>query len=535
MVGPGDSGPRDREALQRLGGALAGAVQRLTSAHARWRRRAACAAALDVAPWVALWLVPVVLLGWLVWPLPVWLPLAVLVAVAAGRAIAMVQRWRLPAPALADAALACDAAHRNQDRLTAACEFAAAPAGEPTGLGEALTRLAIADGVASLARIDAAVLALPGMLPELRWPRAAGVALLLVLLPWLLPAHPNASAPGTEGAVAGAAASGARGDDAGRRDVAAADRPVAPATAPAAEPKVGERAPEAGRPGAPPPNPPRAEAVPAVPAASGRGQAGNDAVGDSAASGAPKAAPVGNPGRGQSGGGQGASAGGAPEPQPAPEQPAAQKPAAKKPPARQTPQQDGKPGESAGAPSGPSRGSGRTSAVANKRSDPNRGQERDDDPPIEDEPVPDETDEQEQRGGVMPMRRGDQRPAARELSISGDGPPDQGRGGPTPPKKSRGTASLVLGVRLPDSVRGQPNPGTAKTTLEQIPPRPGEAAPGLARALPASRAGTPQSLRHGTPWQGLLPNYHALLRGLEGAPPATAPTVPQPTRTRDPQ
>ncbi|MBL8724609.1 MAG: hypothetical protein JNK49_11210 [Planctomycetes bacterium] len=535
MAAPETRAARDPEALRRLSTALGAAVQSLAAAHARWRRRAALAAAIDVAPWVLLWLGPACLLWWLVLPLPVWLPVAVLAGIAAWRAAVMVAGWQLPAPLLAEAALACDAAHQNQDRLTAACEFAAAPAGAAGGLGEALTRLAIEDGLASLARIDAQVLALPGMMPALRWPRAVGVLLLLLLVPLLLPKHHTASAPGTEASAPTAAAAGGRGDAAARREVAAADRPITPPGVPPAEPKVGERAPEAGRPGAPPPNPPRAEAVPAVPAASGRGQAGNDAVGDSAASGAPKAAPVGNPGRGQSGGGQGASAGGAPEPQPAPEQPAVQKPAPKKPPARQTPQQDGKPGESAGAPSGPSRGSGRTSAVANKRSDPNRGQERDDDPPIEDEPVPDETDEQEQRGGVMPMRRGDQRPAARELSISGDGPPDQGRGGPTPPKKSRGTASLVLGVRLPDSVRGQPNPGTAKTTLEQIPPRPGEAAPGLARALPPSRAGTPQSRRHGTPWQGLLPTYHALLRGLEGAPPATAPTVPQPTRTRDPQ
>jgi len=200
-------------------------------------------------------------------------------------------------------------------------------------------------------------------------------------------------------------------------------------------------------------------------------------------------------------------------------------------PPRRDPQQEGRPGESAGAPSGPARGSGRLSAVGNKRSDQHRGQERDDDPEVEDEPIEDESSEQEQRGGVMPMRRGDDRPAARELSISGDGPPDQGRGGPTPPKKARGTASLVLGLRLPDSVRGQPNPGTAKTTLEQIPPRPSDGDPGLARAVPAGRPTTPQSQRPPGPFAALQQAYHALWRARDAHPPTPAP----PAGARDPR
>jgi hypothetical protein len=171
------------------------------------------------------------------------------------------------------------------------------------------------------------------------------------------------------------------------------------------------------------------------------------------------------------------------------------------------------------------------SAVGNKRSDQNRGQEREDDPEIEDEPVEDETDEQEQRGGVMPMRRGDNRAAARELSISGDGPPDQGRGGPTPPKKSRGTASLVLGLRLPDSVRGQPNPGTAKTTLEQIPPRPSAGELGLARVVTGSRPTTPQSQRSPTPFLSLQQAYSALLRARDSAPISGSAPISNPATT----
>ena len=62
---------------------------------------------------------------------------------------------------------------------------------------------------------------------------------------------------------------------------------------------------------------------------------------------------------------------------------------------------------------------------------------------------------------------------SRELGISGDqGRPGTGRGGPTPPKKSRGTASLVLGVPVPDFVRGQLGPGPTKVTRERGRPVP---------------------------------------------------------------
>ncbi|MCB9886439.1 MAG: hypothetical protein H6838_13165 [Planctomycetes bacterium] len=263
-----------------------------------------------------------------------------------------------------------------------------------------------------------------------------------------------------------------------------------------------------------------------MPAASGAAQTSSEEVGDSNQSSAPKAAPSGSPGAGRPGGGQGSSASGAPEP--APEQPKPQPTSKKskpKAPSKPTPDQEQKPSESAGAPSGPSRGSGKMSAVGNKRQDLNRGMEREDDPDVEDEEIEDESDEQEQRGGVTPMRRQDQRPAARELSISGDGPPDQGRGGPTPPKKSRGTASLVLGLKLPDQVRGQPNPGTAKTSMEQIPPRRQQGDPGIALPAANGRLGTPQSARPvADALLMMLQAYHARLREQDGAPATSSPS-----------
>jgi len=83
----------------------------------------------------------------------------------------------------------------------------------------------------------------------------------------------------------------------------------------------------------------------------------------------------------------------------------------------------------------------------------------------------------------------------RDLGISGEqGPPGGGRGGPTPPKKSRGTASLVLGVPIPDFVRGRLGPGVSKVTRERVEPAPmpGEGAVAVA-AQPRSLPENPSS------------------------------------------
>jgi len=87
-----------------------------------------------------------------------------------------------------------------------------------------------------------------------------------------------------------------------------------------------------------------------------------------------------------------------------------------------------------------------------------------------DEDVEDEIDEEEARGGTQPSMRDRKAATSRDLSISGPGEGGEGRGGPTPQKKARGTASLVLGVPVPDFVRGLLNPGTTKVTHERIEP-----------------------------------------------------------------
>ena len=86
---------------------------------------------------------------------------------------------------------------------------------------------------------------------------------------------------------------------------------------------------------------------------------------------------------------------------------------------------------------------------------------------------------------------------SRDLQIGfGNRPnPDaNGRGGPSEQKKSRGVASLVLGVPIPDRIKGRPGPGPTKITQERIEPQaeePGaiDAAPRMARKRPTGPLG----------------------------------------------
>jgi hypothetical protein len=114
-----------------------------------------------------------------------------------------------------------------------------------------------------------------------------------------------------------------------------------------------------------------------------------------------------------------------------------------------------------------------------------RTAEGDQDDAEEEGEVEEESESSAQRGGIQPSLKDRNEAPSRELGISGEeGRPGTGRGGPTPPKKSRGTASLVLGVPLPDFVKGRLGPGTTKVTHERVEPSPmpGEVTVGVAAA-----------------------------------------------------
>jgi len=133
---------------------------------------------------------------------------------------------------------------------------------------------------------------------------------------------------------------------------------------------------------------------------------------------------------------------------------------------------------------GSSRGSNRNPVTSSWKS---RDQvTTEDDAEVEDDTdTEDDEEEQENRGGVQPWLRDRRPPVSRDLQIGfGNRPnPDaNGRGGPSQPKKSRGVASLVLGVPIPDRVKGRPGPGRTKITQERIEPEPEEAVPAASEA-----------------------------------------------------
>lgn len=118
-------------------------------------------------------------------------------------------------------------------------------------------------------------------------------------------------------------------------------------------------------------------------------------------------------------------------------------------------------------------GGGAMSAVHHSWSQRAQATEGDTEDEESEEEVEDESESSRQRGGLQPSLKDRNESPARELGISGEeGPPGTGRGGPTPPKKSRGTASLVLGIPIPDFVKGRTGPGTTKVTHERVEPVP---------------------------------------------------------------
>ena len=106
----------------------------------------------------------------------------------------------------------------------------------------------------------------------------------------------------------------------------------------------------------------------------------------------------------------------------------------------------------------------------------------------DDQEIEDEEEEQESRGGIQPNLRDRKPPVNRDLRIgfgNRKNPDANGRGGPSEQKKSRGVASLVLGVPVPDRIKGQPNRGRTKITQERIEPKAEDARPIAAQARAA--------------------------------------------------
>ena len=189
-----------------------------------------------------------------------------------------------------------------------------------------------------------------------------------------------------------------------------------------------------------------------------------------------------------------------------------------KPPAELKPTQKKEAEENSGstAGKGSSKGSNKNPA-ASKWSSKDQVTTQDDQEIEEDEETEDEDDEQESRGGVQPNLRSRKPPVSRDLRIgfgNQKNPDANGRGGPSEAKKSRGTASLVLGVPIPDRIKGQPNPGKTKITQERIEPKAEDASTIEASARNARNASVGHlQERELTPWmRTLVREYFLTLR-----------------------
>ncbi len=210
-----------------------------------------------------------------------------------------------------------------------------------------------------------------------------------------------------------------------------------------------------------------------------------------------------------------------------PERRAARRPPKKKrdrddePPPPPKEDKEGDSGATAG--SGASTGSNRNPAVSDWSSK-DHVPETEDDPLEDDEDVDDEDDEQDNRGGAQPMLRDRKPPVNRDLTIGfGNRPsPDaNGRGGPSQMKKSRGVASLILGVPIPDHVKGQQSPGRTKVTQERVEPREDDA-PRVTAEQRTPRAGPAGAVVHpelGWTLRDLVRTYFLTLREQENTKP----------------
>lgn len=129
---------------------------------------------------------------------------------------------------------------------------------------------------------------------------------------------------------------------------------------------------------------------------------------------------------------------------------------------------------STGIAGGKGSSSGSKSASSDKQASDNKAQ-RDEEYDDAYDDLEDEEDEEQQAGSASrPMLSNRKAPVDRSLSPSGTGdqenPDANGRSGPGGLKKTRGVAAMLLGVPLPDHLRGQPNPGRMKVQRERSEP-----------------------------------------------------------------
>ena len=116
----------------------------------------------------------------------------------------------------------------------------------------------------------------------------------------------------------------------------------------------------------------------------------------------------------------------------------------------------------------------------------------------------DEEDEEQKAGSASkPLISQRKAPVNRSLTPSADSDEERddqnGRGGPSGLKKTRGVAAMLLGVPLPDYLQGKVNPGRMKIQSEQGRAEERQADPALAQERPARDAAVGHTLHREIP------------------------------------
>ena len=186
---------------------------------------------------------------------------------------------------------------------------------------------------------------------------------------------------------------------------------------------------------------------------------------------------------------------------------------------------------------GSSRGS-QNNAAANDWASRSQQATPDDEDVENEDDVDDEEEEQTSRGGVQPNMRDRRTPVNRDLQIgfgsSRPNPDANGRGGPGGQKKSRGVASLVLGVPIPDRINGQPNKGRIRVTQQRVTPEAEESDRVIAQPR-AARTGLVGPIHHPqlAPWlQDFVRRYFLTRRKSAEPRPAVPPRNPTTQRSQ---
>ncbi|MGL5018791.1 MAG: hypothetical protein ACRDBP_11700 [Luteolibacter sp.] len=148
-----------------------------------------------------------------------------------------------------------------------------------------------------------------------------------------------------------------------------------------------------------------------------------------------------------------------------------------------------------------SSGAGSTLTAQNEWSSHVKAKSDDSDDFQDDEEPDEEMDPDKQRLGVQPALKNRSSQVSRELSLftgtEVGNDQNRGRSGPGGQKKSRGTATMIMGVPVPGFVKGRLLPGPTKSTQEEVEPSPSEGEYANAANLPlASSEEQPQEHYH---------------------------------------